>query len=61
MRLEALRSTYDAQLRGRRPERLPAGVEVESDGPLLRFRDPRWRGFIDYRDSVGSRAAISTR
>jgi hypothetical protein len=27
---------YDTQLRARVPDRLPAGVEVEHDGPLVR-------------------------
>ena len=29
--------TYDSQLRGRVPSRLPPGVRVERDGPLVRI------------------------
>ncbi len=41
---------YDTQLRGRAPARLPEGVFVERDGPLLRFLGFSHRGFIDYRE-----------
>ena len=30
--------------------RLPAGVEVERDGPLLRYLGDAGHGFVDYRD-----------
>ena len=33
----ALLRAYDSQLRGRPADRLPAGVTVERDGPLVRF------------------------
>jgi GNAT superfamily N-acetyltransferase len=45
-----LLDAYDAQLRGRAPGSLPAGVRVERDGPLLRFVGERHGGFLDYRD-----------
>ena len=35
------------------PARLPGGIEVEQDGPLLRYLGPTWRGFVDYRDLDG--------
>jgi predicted metal-dependent phosphoesterase TrpH/GNAT superfamily N-acetyltransferase len=47
-----LRVAYDTQLRGRIPEPLPAGVEAERDGPVVRFVYPR-SGFIGYRDLGG--------
>ena len=34
---EELLVAYDTQLRARVPDRLPAGVEVEHDGPLVRL------------------------
>jgi GNAT superfamily N-acetyltransferase len=52
-----LLAAYDAQLRGLLPARLPAGVEVERDGPLLRFLGRQRRGFIDYRDLGAVRGA----
>lgn len=48
-----LLALYDEQLRGRWPDRLPRGVRVERDGPLLRFHGLRMGGFIDYRDLGG--------
>ena len=48
-----LLAIYDAQLRGRLPERLPEGVRVEQDGPLLRFMGFALGGFIGYRDLGG--------
>ena len=48
-----LLALYDEQLRGRLPDRLPTGVRVERDGPLLRFHGLRFGGFIEYRDLDG--------
>jgi GNAT superfamily N-acetyltransferase len=48
-----LLALYDEQLRGRLPDRLPQGVRVERDGPLLRFHGLRMGGFIEYRDLGG--------
>lgn len=50
---ELLRA-YDAQLRARVPDALPAGVEVERDGPLLRFTGFGGGGFVGYRDLAGA-------
>jgi GNAT superfamily N-acetyltransferase len=47
-----LLARYDAQLRTHLPERLPEGVTVERDGPLLRFLGPGV-GFVSYRDLGG--------
>lgn len=46
----ALLRAYDTQLRGQPPDRLPEGVQVERDGPLLRWAGMKNGGFIDYRD-----------
>jgi len=48
-----LLETFDAQLRGVIPERLPAGVTLEQDGPLLRYAHRAGRGHVDYRDLGG--------
>jgi GNAT superfamily N-acetyltransferase len=48
-----LLATYDAQLRAQVPDRLPEGVRVEHDGPLLRFVGDGPRGFVGYRDLGG--------
>jgi ribosomal protein S18 acetylase RimI-like enzyme len=48
-----LLDAFDAQLRGRVPEALPAGVTVERDGPLLRYSDRASGGFVEYRDLGG--------
>jgi hypothetical protein len=40
---------YDSQLRGQLPDRLPEGIHVESDGPLLRFVGFGHGGFFHYR------------
>ena len=48
-----LLGAYDAQLRARMPERLPAGVTVERDGPLVRWVGFAHRGFVTYRDLAG--------
>jgi GNAT superfamily N-acetyltransferase len=44
---------YDAQLRGVLPDGLPEGMQVERDGPLLRFAGMKNGGFIDYRELGG--------
>jgi GNAT superfamily N-acetyltransferase len=49
----ALLNAYDAQLRAHVPDRLPAGVRVEHDGPLLRWIGLGNRGFVAYRDLGG--------
>jgi GNAT superfamily N-acetyltransferase len=49
----ALRAAYDAQLRAREDDPLPAGVTMERDGPVLRFVGFDWGGFLTYRDLGG--------
>ena len=44
---------YDTQLRERADERLPEGVTVERDGPLVRYLGFPFGGFISYRDLGG--------
>ncbi|NUT35383.1 MAG: GNAT family N-acetyltransferase [Hamadaea sp.] len=51
--MKSLLAVYDDQLRAYVPARLPAGVEVERDGPLLRFLGLGRRGFLTYRDLDG--------
>jgi GNAT superfamily N-acetyltransferase len=48
---------YDTQLRARVPHRLPAGVEVERDGPLLRTLGLTYGGFVEYHDLGGLEGA----
>jgi GNAT superfamily N-acetyltransferase len=48
---------YDAQLRGRVPDRLPGGVQVERDGPLVRWLGLKQGGFVDYRELGGLEGA----
>jgi GNAT superfamily N-acetyltransferase len=48
-----LLAAYDAQLRARLPDPLPAGVTVEHDGPLLRIIGLDEGGFVTYRDLAG--------
>jgi GNAT superfamily N-acetyltransferase len=48
---------YDVQLRGRVPDRLPSGVEVERDGPLIRWLGLKQGGFVEYRDLGGLEGA----
>jgi GNAT superfamily N-acetyltransferase len=48
-----LLARYDAQLRSHLPDRLPEGVHVERDGPLLRFVGFGHGGFVGYRDLGG--------
>lgn len=52
-----LLAAYDAQLRDRVPDRLPRGVRVERDGPLLRFVGLPGGGFVGYRDLGGLEGA----
>jgi GNAT superfamily N-acetyltransferase len=40
---------YDRQLRAHVPDRLPAGVEVARDGPLVRFLGLPGGGFVEYQ------------
>jgi len=49
----ALREAYDAQLRAWVPDRLPPGVVVESDGPLVRVTGLDKRGFVTYHSLGG--------
>jgi GNAT superfamily N-acetyltransferase len=48
-----LRAAYDAQVRDRVPDPLPAGVTVERDGPLVRIHGFAGHGFVIYRDLAG--------
>jgi GNAT superfamily N-acetyltransferase len=48
-----LLEAYDRQLRAHVPDRLPAGVEVEQDGPLTRFLGLSGGGFVEYRSLDG--------
>ena len=48
-----LLAAYDAQLRTHVSDRLPKGVRVERDGPLLRFLGFGGRGLVVYRDLGG--------
>ncbi len=48
-----LLAAYDTQLRDRVPERLPEGVRVERDGPVVRFVGFTGRDFVGYRDLAG--------
>ena len=52
-----LLAAFDAQLRGDVPDRLPEGVHVERDGPLLSFVGMAGGGFVDYRDLGGCEGA----
>ncbi len=49
----ALLAAYDAQLRAHVPPRLPAGVRVERDGPLVRMLGLDDRGFVGYSGLAG--------
>ena len=53
----ALLAAYDAQLRVRVPDPLPAGWTVDRDGPLVRFRPQGDRGWVLYRDLGGLEGA----
>jgi GNAT superfamily N-acetyltransferase len=56
MNAAALLAAYDEQLRARVPDRLPTGMSVERDGPIVRFHG-RGRGFALYRDLAGLEGA----
>jgi GNAT superfamily N-acetyltransferase len=45
-----LLAVYDAQLRALIPDPLPAGEQVEHDGPVLRFKGGVGGGWVLYRD-----------
>lgn len=47
---EHLLELYDAQLRAHVPRRLPPGVLVERDGPLVRTLGYGPQGWVEYRD-----------
>jgi GNAT superfamily N-acetyltransferase len=53
----ALLAAYDVQLRGVVPERLPEGLRIERDGPLLRYVGSDHGGWLDYRDLGGLEGA----
>ncbi len=46
-------AAYDAQVRAHVHDRLPDGVRVERDGPLLRWVGFGDRGMVEYRDLGG--------
>lgn len=48
-----LLATYDTQLRAHVSARLPAGVRVDRDGPLVRFSGFSWGGFVTYGNLGG--------
>jgi GNAT superfamily N-acetyltransferase len=48
-----LLAAYDAQLRALIPDPLPAGEQVEQDGPVLRFTGGVGGGWVLYRDLGG--------
>jgi GNAT superfamily N-acetyltransferase len=48
-----LLAAYDAQLRGRVPDRLPHGEQVDRDGPVIRFTGSVGGGWVLYRDLGG--------
>jgi GNAT superfamily N-acetyltransferase len=52
-----LLAAYNDQLRAHVPARLPAGVSVERDGPVLRLIGMGDRGVVLYRDLGGLRGA----
>jgi GNAT superfamily N-acetyltransferase len=54
--IAALLAAYDAQLRARIPDPLPARLQVDRDGPLVRFEMPHG-GFVGYRDLGGLEGA----
>lgn len=53
----ALRAAYDEQLRVHVPARLPDGVQMSWDGPLLRTIGFGGRGWVEYRDLGGAEGA----
>lgn len=48
-----LLAAYNSELRDRVPDRLRPGVEVERDGPIVRFTGFGSGGFVVYRDLAG--------
>jgi GNAT superfamily N-acetyltransferase len=52
-----LLAAYDAQLRGRIPDRLPPGEQAERDGPVVRFTGHPAGGWVLYRDLGGLEGA----
>ncbi|NJD30213.1 MAG: GNAT family N-acetyltransferase [Chloroflexi bacterium] len=50
---QSLRRRYDDELRAHIAPRLPAGVVVGRDGPLVRYSGFTWGGFVAYRDLDG--------
>lgn len=52
-----LLGAYDTQLRARVPSRLPSGVQVERDGPVVRWLGLKQGGFVEYRDLGGFEGA----
>jgi GNAT superfamily N-acetyltransferase len=55
--VEELLQAYDRQLRARIPERVPHGVRIERDGPLVRLLGEAGGGFVGYRDLAGVEGA----
>jgi ribosomal protein S18 acetylase RimI-like enzyme len=53
---ELLRA-YDAQLRARVPNGLPASADVQRDGPVLRLMGLKGRGYVEYHDLGGIHGA----
>jgi GNAT superfamily N-acetyltransferase len=53
LRRDELLVAYDSQLRARVPDRLPLGVDVQRDGPLVRMLGLKRGGFVAYRDLAG--------
>jgi GNAT superfamily N-acetyltransferase len=51
--VEELLQAYEWQLRARIPGRLPQGVRIERDGPLVRVIGEAGGGFVGYRDLAG--------
>ncbi|HSL97695.1 MAG TPA: GNAT family N-acetyltransferase [Candidatus Deferrimicrobiaceae bacterium] len=49
----ALLAAYDDRLRAHVSARLPAGVLVDRDGPLVRYSGFSWGGMVVYRDLGG--------
>lgn len=49
----ALLAAYDGRLRAHVSTRLPVGVRVDRDGPLVRYSGFSWGGMVVYRDLGG--------
>ena len=52
--VDALRAAYDQQLRTLVPSKMPEGVRMSWDGPLLRTIGYADRGWVEYRDLQGA-------